>query len=87
MLLSILYQLVRCLLDLAAVLVRRDLSKEAGLLVYGTRTPCCAEEGARVRDTAADRAWLAALSGSCRAAAGPRFSPPLPPRSWPGTVA
>jgi len=30
--LSILYQLVRCLLDLIAVLVRRDLSKDAELL-------------------------------------------------------
>jgi putative transposase len=33
LLLSILYQLVRCLLGLNAVLVRRDLSKEAELLV------------------------------------------------------
>jgi hypothetical protein len=32
-LLSILYQLVRCLLGLAAVLVRRDLSKDVELLV------------------------------------------------------
>jgi hypothetical protein len=33
LLLSISYQLVRCLLCLTAVLVRRDLSKDAELLV------------------------------------------------------
>jgi hypothetical protein len=32
-LLSILYQLMRCLLGLVAVLVRRDLGKDAELLV------------------------------------------------------
>jgi hypothetical protein len=32
-LLSIVYQLLRCLLSLIAVLVRRDLSKDAELLV------------------------------------------------------
>jgi hypothetical protein len=33
MLLSILYQLVHCLRDLTAVLMRRDLGKDAELLV------------------------------------------------------
>ena len=33
LLLSILYQLARCLLGLIAVLVRRDLTKDAELLV------------------------------------------------------
>jgi hypothetical protein len=36
-LLSMLYQLVRCLLGLTAVLVRRDLGKDAELLVW----TCC----------------------------------------------
>jgi hypothetical protein len=37
LLLSILYQLVRCLLGLTVVLARRDLSKDAELLVLGFR--------------------------------------------------
>ncbi len=36
LLLSILYQLVRCLLGLTVVLVRRDLSKDAELLVVSS---------------------------------------------------
>jgi hypothetical protein len=44
MLLSILYQLVRWLLGLTVVLVRRDLSKDAELLVLRQRTPCCVDK-------------------------------------------
>jgi hypothetical protein len=42
LLLSILYRLLRSLLGFTAMLMRRDLSKDAELLVYGRRTPCCA---------------------------------------------
>jgi hypothetical protein len=45
LLLSILYQLARCLLGLIAVLVRRDLSKDAELLVLTTRERCVAPTG------------------------------------------
>jgi hypothetical protein len=47
--LSMLYQLVRCLLGLIAVLVRRDLSKDVELLALRHqnavlhRRPCCVD--------------------------------------------
>jgi hypothetical protein len=43
MLLSMLYRLVRWLLGLTVVLVRRDLSQDAELWSYDTRTPCCGD--------------------------------------------
>lgn len=57
MLLSILYQLMRCLLDLTAVLVRRDRSKDAEMLVllYDTRT-LLRRQISRAHYTPADRA-------------------------------
>jgi len=60
--LSILYQLVRCLLDLTAVLMRRDLGKDAELLVLRHENAVLRRQVARVRYTPADRVWLAALS-------------------------
>ena len=62
LLLSILYQLVRCLLGLTTVLVRRDLSKDAELLVLRHENTLLRRQVARVRCTPSDRAWLAALS-------------------------
>src|ERR1700710_2586754 len=62
LLLSILYQLVRCLLGLPAVLARRDLSKDAELLVLRHENAVLRRQVARVRYAPADRAWLAALS-------------------------
>jgi putative transposase len=59
---SILYQLVRSLLGLTAVLMRRDLSKDAELLVLRHENTVLRRQVARVRYTAADRVWLAALS-------------------------
>jgi putative transposase len=60
--LSILYRLVRCLLGVTAVLVRRDLSKDAELLVLRHENVVLRRQISRVRYTRADRAWLAALS-------------------------
>ena len=59
---SILYQLVRCLLGLAVVLVRRDLSKDVELLVLRHENAVLRRQIARAHYTPADRAWLAALS-------------------------
>ena len=57
-----LYQLVRCLLGLIAVLVRRDLSKDAELLALRHQNAVLHRQISRVRYTPAGRVWLAALS-------------------------
>jgi len=62
MLLPILYRLMRGLLGMAAVLLRRDLSKDAELLVLRHENTVLRRQISRVRYTSADRAWLAALS-------------------------
>jgi putative transposase len=62
LLLSILYRLVRCLLGLTAVLMRRDLSKDAELLVLRHENAVLRRQVARVNYTPIDQAWLAALS-------------------------
>jgi transposase InsO family protein len=60
--LSILYRLVRWLLGLIAVLVRRDLSKDAELLVLRHENAVLRRQVARAHYTPVDRVWLAALS-------------------------
>jgi putative transposase len=55
LLLSILYQLAHCLLGLTAVLVRRDLSKDAELLALRHENAVLRRQVARVRYTPADR--------------------------------
>jgi putative transposase len=62
LLLSIFYRLLRCLLGLTAVLVRRDLSKDAELLVLRHENTVLRRQISRVHYTPADRMWLAALS-------------------------
>jgi transposase len=62
LLLSILYQLVRCLLGLTVVLARRDLSKDAELLVLRHENTVLRRQVTRVHYTPPDRVWLAALS-------------------------
>ncbi|MGH3626050.1 MAG: hypothetical protein ACRDRL_01185 [Sciscionella sp.] len=61
-LLSILYRPVRCLLGLIAVLVRRDLSKNAELLVLRHENAVLHRQLTRLRYTPTDRVRLAALS-------------------------
>ena len=86
MLLSMLYQLVRWLLGLTVVLVRRDLSKDAELLVLRHENAVLRRQITRVQYTPADRMWLSALSELLPRRRWPRFSQSLPPRSWPGTA-
>jgi hypothetical protein len=62
LLLSILYQLVRGLLGLTVVLARRDLSKDAELLVLRHENTVLRRQVARMHYTPTDRVWLAALS-------------------------
>ena len=62
LLLSVLYQLVRCLLGLTVVLVRRDLSKDAELLVLRHENTVLRCQVSRVHYRPVDRVWLTALS-------------------------
>jgi hypothetical protein len=62
MLLLILYQLLRWLCGLTVVLVRRDLSKDAELLVLRHENAVLRRQITRVRSTPADRWWLTVLS-------------------------
>jgi putative transposase len=63
MLLSLLYQLMRCLIGLLAVLVQSDLSKDVELLVLRHENQVLHRQlRGRPRWNHADRLWLAALS-------------------------
>ena len=62
LLLSMVYRLVCLLLGLTAALVRRDLSKDAELLVLRHENTVLRRQITRVRYAPADRVWLAALS-------------------------
>jgi putative transposase len=62
LLLPILYRLARCLLGLTMVLMRRDLGKDAELLVLRHENAILRRQIARVRYPPADRVWLAAVS-------------------------
>jgi putative transposase len=55
LLLSMLYRLVRCLVGLVTVLARRDLSKDAELLVLRQENAVLRRQIARVRYPPADR--------------------------------
>ena len=62
LLLSILYRLVCWLVGLSAILMRRDLSKDAELLVLRHENAVLRRQVARVHYRPVDRMWLAALS-------------------------
>jgi hypothetical protein len=57
-LLSLLYQLTRALFGALTVICRREVSKDAELLVLRHENAVLRRQIARVRYTAADRIWL-----------------------------
>jgi len=59
---SVVYLLVRCLLGCLMVLARREVSKDAELLVLRHENAVLRRQISRVRYQPADRLWLAALS-------------------------
>jgi putative transposase len=62
MIISVGYLIVRCLLDGLMVLARREVSKDAELLVLRHENAVLRRQISRVRYQPADRLWLAALS-------------------------
>ena len=62
MIISVVYLLVRCLLGCLTVLVRREVSKDAELLVLRHQNAVLRRQIGRVRYEPGDRLWLAALS-------------------------
>ena len=62
MIISVVYLLVRCLLGCLTVLTRRQVSKDAELLVLRHENAVLRRQVGRVRYQPADRLWLAALS-------------------------
>ena len=62
MIFSVVYLLVRCLLGCLMVLARREVSKDAELLVLRHENAVLRRQIGRVRYQPADRLWLAALS-------------------------
>jgi hypothetical protein len=62
MFLSMAYRVTRRVLGSVAVLFRRDVSKDVGLLVLRHENAVLRCQIVRVRDEPGDRFWLAALS-------------------------
>ena len=62
MIISVVYLLVRCLLDCLMVLTRHQVSKDAELLVLRHENVVLRRQIARVRYEPGDRLWLSALS-------------------------
>ena len=73
MIFSVVYLLVRCLLDCLMMLARREVSKDAEFLVLGHENAVLRRRIGRARYQPGDRLWLAALSR-------------LIPRRWWGEV-
>ena len=70
MIISVVYLLVRRLLDSFVVLARREMSKDAELLVLRHENAVLRRQIGRVRYQPGDRLWFAALSRLIPAAGG-----------------
>ena len=75
MILSVVYLFVRCLLRCLTVLPRRQVSKDAELLVMRHENAVLRRQIGRVRYQPGDRLWLAVLSRLIPGIAGERYSP------------
>jgi putative transposase len=73
-LIKIAYLLVRRILGLAALLFRRDMAKDAELLVLRHENALLRRQAGRLRYEPADRVWFAALARLIPAGAGPTSS-------------
>ena len=62
MIFSVFYLVVRCLLGSLIVLARRQVSKDAELMVLRHENAVLRRQSGRVRYEPADRLWLSALS-------------------------
>ena len=86
-LLSLVYRLLRSLFGLLAVLVRSDLSKDAGLLALRHENQLLRRQlSGRLRWDHADRLWLTALSRLVNRRRWPEIFPVTPATILTGTV-
>jgi hypothetical protein len=83
---TLVYLIARSVLGLLVVLFRRDLSKDAELLVLRHENAVLRRHAGRARYEPVDRAWLGALARLIRAGAGVRSFLSGPRRCWPGTA-
>ena len=74
MIFSVVYLLVRCLLGCLMALARREVSKDAELLLLRHENAVLWRQIGRVRYQPGDRLWLAALSRLIPRAGGVRRS-------------
>jgi hypothetical protein len=82
---SAIYLLVRCLLGCLMVLARREVSKDAELLVLRHENAVLRRQISRVRYQPGDRLWLAALSKLVPRHRWSEVFAVTPRRCWPGT--
>ena len=66
MLLKIVYLLVRRILGLAVLLFRKNMAKDAELLLLRYQDAVLCRHAGRVRDEPADRVWFGNLHPRCR---------------------
>lgn len=74
MIFSVVYLLARRLLGSLMILARREVSKDAELLVLRHENAVLRRQTGQVRYQSADRLWLAALSRLIPGTGGPRCS-------------
>jgi hypothetical protein len=83
---STVYAVTRRLLSLPALLLRRDVSKDAELLVLRHENAVLRRQIPRVRDEPADRLWFAALAHLVPRRRRAQVFPMTPATLWPGTA-